>query len=285
MTELSINSKERQPLISVIMPVYNGEKYLAEAIESILDQTYKNFEFIIINDGSIDDTEKIILEFKKKDQRVKYISLDNNSGISEALNRGIKLATGEYIARMDCDDFSTETRFSEQIEYLTNNPNVDVLGSYFCLFYEDKKDCRIVPAYALDIYNGKPPVHHPTCMLKRKIFIEYGHYNSEFNNAEDVELWFRWFSQGVKFSNLPKVLYQKRIHEGSVSIAKMRHQFFLLLKINILAITKYKLRFSLKGYLHIAEQILYLVYLLLRLDKIYTRDKKMYSVREKAEII
>ncbi|MDA1169095.1 MAG: glycosyltransferase [bacterium] len=273
------------PLVSVVMPVYNGQKYLAEAIESVLNQTYSIFEFIIVDDGSSDKSKMIIEKHERSDSRIQYIGLKRNGGISNALNIGIKAAKGEYVARMDCDDIIPPERFLKQVAYFQKHfTDVDVLGTYFCLFQNGLIDvCREVPAYAGDVYNGKPPVHHPTCMIKRRTFLDHGYYNSKFNNAEDVELWFRWFSQGVKFHNIPQVLYRKRIHEGSVSISKMSHQIYLLLRINIIAISKYRMRFSAKGYLRILEQTLYLVYLFLRLDRFYVRDKSIYHLKRKSE--
>lgn len=273
------------PLLSVVMPVYNGEQYLGEAIKSVLAQTYSNFEFIIINDGSNDDTELIIKNYQWKDPRIKSINLKQNGGISNALNVGIDFAHGDYIVRMDCDDIITTDKFSRQVEYFREHKEkVDVLGSYFCFFYDNSIDrCKMVPAYAHDVRNGKSPVHHPTCMIRRNIFQKYGKYNSKYDNAEDVEMWFRWYSQGVKFDNIPEVLYKKRIHEGSVSVARVKNQTYLLLKINIIAIFKYRIGFTVSGYKHVIEQFLYFIYLVLRLDRIYVRKKSVYAMKRKVE--
>ena len=267
-------NKAFQPLLSVVMPVYNGEKYLKEAIESVLNQTYKNFELIITNDGSIDSTGRIINEFMRKDDRVKVIRLKKQGGISNAMNVAIKNAKGDYIVRTDGDDICSSDRFQQQVNYILSNPTTDVLGTYFCVFNDDRlKACKTVPAYIDNIKNGMPPVHHPTCLIRKEIFKKYGTYLTKYNNAEDVELWFRWFSQGVRFKNIPKVLYKKRIHSGSVSIAKIKSQEYLLLKINLIALLKYKIKFSRKGYLRVLEQALYLLYLTFGLDKIYKKNK------------
>ncbi len=278
-------NEKKTSLLSVVMPVYNGEKYLAEAIASVLAQTYSHFEFIIVNDGSNDQSEAIIQAYQKDETRIQYIHLPNNIGISHALNEGVKTARGDYVVRMDCDDLITPDKFFKQLEYFQKHSSeIDILGTYFCLFYPGAGNtCQTVPAYVYDVYNGKPPVHHPTCMIKRQTFINFGYYNSAYDDAEDVELWFRWYAQGVRFANLPESLYKKRIHERSVSIFKMKHQMYLLLKININAIIKYHLRFTVKGYLRILEQVFYLLYLFLRLDRIYVRDKTMYHIKRKAE--
>ncbi|EKD56889.1 MAG: glycosyl transferase family protein, partial [uncultured bacterium] len=183
---------------------------------------------------------------------------------------------GKYIVIVDSDDKCLPNRFEQQVKYFQNNSSkVDVLGTAYNLYSDDqmKKIIDVVRANAKDLYDGKPPVHNPTCMIKKNIFLKYGYYDSRFDNAEDVELWFRWYSQGVKFKNIPEVLYKKRIHSGSVSIAKIKSQEYLLLKINLIALLKYKIKFSRKGYLRVLEQALYLLYLTFGLDKIYKKNK------------
>ena len=121
--------------ISVLMPAYNAEKYIGEAIESILNQTYKDFEFIIINDGSIDRTEDIILSYD--DPRIIYLKNKENSGIVASLNNGLKQAKGQYVARMDADDISLPTRFEKQLQYMESNQHIFVLGTSLILFGEN----------------------------------------------------------------------------------------------------------------------------------------------------
>lgn len=273
-TENTITVGQR-PLLSVVMPVYNGEKYLVEAIESVLAQSYPNFEFIVINDGSKDNTGTIVRSYQGKDSRIHYIELRRNAGISNALNMGIRASKGEYIVRMDCDDMIHPDRLLRQLRYFQDNAGeFDVLGSYFCVFYDEStSECETVPAHIDDIHNGKPPVHHPTCMIRRNIFFDYGWYDSAYDNAEDYDLWVRLFSQGVRFENMTDVLYRKRIHRGSVSISRIKHQIYIMLRIDFKAIFKYHIRFTARGYAHILEQFLYLVYLSLGLNRIYARGK------------
>ena len=120
------------------MSVYNGEKYLAEAIKSILNQTYKNFEFIIVNDGSKDNSVEIIKNYMKKDNRIVLIDRENK-GLPYSLNEGISIAKGQYIARMDADDISLSNRFEKQIKYMEEN-KIDVCGSYIKLFGDNTKE-------------------------------------------------------------------------------------------------------------------------------------------------
>ena len=120
------------PLVSVIMSVYNGEKYLVQAIDSILNQTYQNFEFIIIDDCSTDNSSHILQEYAKKDSRIKIIKKEKNIGIKgfiENLNLGISIAEGKYIARMDADDISLPERFQKQVTFLENNPEIFMVGA------------------------------------------------------------------------------------------------------------------------------------------------------------
>lgn len=267
---------QQEILLSVIMPVYNGEKYLAAAIESVLSQTYSHFEFFIVDDASTDQTNQIITQYAKQDSRIFHLANEHNAKQSEARNQPIRKARGKYIVLVDSDDICLTNRFEKQLKFLQNNPGIDVVGSSYCLFADNNiDDCQtVISAKVDDIYHGMPPVHNPTCMIKRSTFLQHGFYDSQFDNAEDVELWFRWFSRGVKFANISEILYKKRNHRGSVSISNIKSQVYLLFKINVIAATRYHIRFSLKGYLHALEQLLYFFYLTFRLDRIYTKNHK-----------
>jgi len=118
-----------EPLISVVMPVYNTEKFVAEAIESILAQTFTDFEIIIIDDCSTDKSWQIIQDFSEKDQRIVTIQNSENQGLARSLNKGLKIAKGQFIARMDADDISMPQRFEIQLDFLKNHPDVGVVGS------------------------------------------------------------------------------------------------------------------------------------------------------------
>ena len=117
------------PLVSVVMPVFNAGDFLVAAIESILKQTYKNFEFVIVDDGSIDNSWKIISKFANKDRRIKILKNKENLGIAKTMNEAIKKAKGQFIARMDADDIALSKRLEKQVEFLLNNPDTGVLGS------------------------------------------------------------------------------------------------------------------------------------------------------------
>lgn len=204
-------------LISVILPVYNGEKYLKESIESILNQTYTNFEFIIIDDGSKDSSLEIIREYEKEDERIVVVSRENK-GLIATLNEGMERAKGKYIARMDQDDISLPERFERQIKVMKNN-NIMVCGTYTKVIDEDGKYIKdgIVPTQDDEIVKKllecTNPLFHPTVMFKKfdNIF-----YNEFAHNCEDYELWLKYTEIG-KIENLPEYLLKYRIELSSIT--------------------------------------------------------------------
>ena len=167
--------------ISVLMPVYNtNKKYLKQSIESILKQTFKDFEFIIIDDGSDIKTKKFLKSFK--DDRIVLIENEKNLGLIKTLNKGIKLAKGEFIARMDADDISTPDRFEKQLLYMTKNPEIGVLGSAFQIF-QKREEKIVMPTTDEDakkmLQTGVSPFAHPSVMIRKDLhwrIFEHGIY-------------------------------------------------------------------------------------------------------------
>ncbi len=206
------------PQISVIMPVYNGEKYLKEAIESILAQSYKDFEFIIINDGSTDETEAIIKSFP--DKRIVYIDNGENLGLAASFNAGIDAARGRYIARMDGDDVSLPDRFERQFSYLERKPHIGIVGSGIILINESGEKVAVHkrPRSHVEIKFASlfsSPMYHPTVMGRAEIFKSH-HYSETFSNSEDYELWSRLlFKADIRFSNLARPVLKYRIYPQS----------------------------------------------------------------------
>lgn len=217
---------KNKPLISVVMSVYNGEKYLAEAIESILNQTYTNFEFIIVNDGSSDKSIDIIKEYMTKDNRIVLIDREENKGLAYSLNEGISIAKGEYIARMDADDISLPTRFEKQIEYMEKN-ELDVCGSYIKLFGDNRKEQVIkYPITNEDIRFSLlffSCLAHPTVVFKKEVFDKVK-YNVDYKVAQDYQLWCDIANANFKIGNIPEVLLNYREHEAQASIEKFKRQ-------------------------------------------------------------
>lgn len=207
-------------LISVILPVYNAEMTIAEAIESILKQTYSDFEFIIINDGSIDKSEQIILSYT--DSRIKYYSNDGNKGLIYTLNRGIELSSGKYIARMDADDISLSERFAEQVRVMEEYPDIIVCGTMIKGFGNKKAENFNFVSFETDEKIRfqmvlASPIAHPTAMIRKKVLIDnHIRYNSEYLHAEDYKLWVDLISLG-NFYNVQKRLLLYRISISQIS--------------------------------------------------------------------
>ncbi|MBI9043084.1 MAG: glycosyltransferase [Anaerolineaceae bacterium] len=214
----NIRSEFHNYLISVIMPVYNGEQFLGEAVESILRQTYQNFEFIIIDDCSSDNSLEIINGFK--DKRITLIRNNKNFGVAISLNKGIDNSKGEFIARMDADDVSLPYRLENQIAYLNLYPEIGVLGASIMITDEGGKTRKLKKfppnheeiRFNLTICNN--PIAHPTVMMRRQILESVGGYCSHAK-IEDYNLWKRLLDL-TKFANLhePQLLY--RIHSSNV---------------------------------------------------------------------
>lgn len=207
-------------MISVILPAYNAQDTIAEAIQSIIDQTYKDWELIVINDGSSDDTKSIILSFP--DPRIKYIENDGNKKLIYTLNRGLKLATGKYIARMDADDISLPTRFERQVLYMENHPDCVCCGSLIHFFSNNRLFGKPVGISGDDIklkeYLFRDSCFaHSTVMIRTEVIKKCGlKYNSIYIHAEDYKLWIDLSEYGM-FHNIKEPLLNYRISGTQVS--------------------------------------------------------------------
>lgn len=214
----------KEPTISVVMPVYNGEKYLAEAIESVLKQTFTDFEFLVINDGSTDATEKIILEHGRKDSRLKYIKNEKNQGLSEALNKGISIATGEYIARMDGDDICLPKRLEKQLKALEKNPDIGICGASY-RFFGAKDNLMIQPEHHEDIVAGLLFGCTVTlAMFRKKLFTDHKlKYLTDYFPAEDYKMWADC-ARITRIYNVQEALFLYRWHGSQISTEKQQWQ-------------------------------------------------------------
>jgi glycosyltransferase involved in cell wall biosynthesis len=227
------------------MPVYNGEKYLDEAIQSILNQTYENFEFIIINDGSTDKSLEIIEKYKSQDERIVVISRENK-GLIDSLNEGIEKSKGKYIARMDADDISLPTRFEKQIE-LMEKEDADICGCHWFIMNELGKsiDCSTVPLSnpSLLLYlSYSVPFAHGSVMI-RKSFLEDNrlYYGSGYaKHAEDYDLWIKMFECGAKFVNVDDFLFRYRQFKQSLSQVNFKNNRSDAKKLGVAFVKKYK---------------------------------------------
>ncbi|HEY1047335.1 MAG TPA: glycosyltransferase [Bacteroidia bacterium] len=205
-----------KPLISVLLPVYNSGKYLSKAIESVLNQTYSNFELLLINDGSTDSSKKIVESFS--DPRIRFIDNPGNKGLIYVLNQGLSLAEGKYIARMDADDICYPDRFQKQIDFLEQHQDHGICGTHIRVIDGGEIIKRPLTDEDLRwwIFKGSP-LAHPSVMMKKEIFVNHGlQYNTEAYLVEDFDLWWR-MSLHCKMANLDEVLLAYRIHSEQES--------------------------------------------------------------------
>ncbi|MDV5102915.1 glycosyltransferase family 2 protein [Clostridium perfringens] len=209
-------------LVSVIMSVYNGEKYLNEAIESILNQTYKNIEFIIIDDGSTDGSSDIIRNYLI-DNRIKFLKNVTNKGLIYSLNRGIEESNGKYIVRMDCDDVSHLDRIEKQVNYMEKNSDIVMSGSDVNFIFEGIPFLKKKVSSQYDYEKIKVSTmfdstfSHPTVIIKRDYLIKNNlRYEEDYKNAEDYGLWTNIVPY-ANVSNLKEILLNYRIVKTSVT--------------------------------------------------------------------
>ncbi|MCK4553264.1 glycosyltransferase family 2 protein [Candidatus Pacearchaeota archaeon] len=222
-----VQNKSRKPKISVVMPVYNAEKYLDESIKSILNQTFKEFELIIINDASTDSSLKIIKKFQKKDKRVKLIKNKKNLGPAKARNKALKLAKGKYIAILDSDDICFPDRFKIQCDYLEDNPHIFLVGSSAIVIDEKGEKIGIFKKY--DNYKKiKKKLTKTNCMIHPSIMFKNAgdiFYRKKFQGSEDYDLYLRLLTSEKNLTNLQDILLKYRISENSF-VSTMPNQMF-----------------------------------------------------------
>ena len=209
------------PLISVVMSVYNDSKFLNTAIQSILDQTFKDFEFIIIDDGSTDNSQAIIERFTNVDSRVRFYKNKTNKGLAYSLNKGISLSIGKYIARMDADDISILDRFEKQLSYFNMNPQTDVLGTGAILIDENNFELgkKIMPSSNKEMKKHlyfNSCFFHPSVMAKKSFFLPNNLYNEKLMRSQDWFLWVDNFDK-YKYSNINEFLLKYRVNTSSTS--------------------------------------------------------------------
>jgi glycosyltransferase involved in cell wall biosynthesis len=211
------NSNAVAPLISVVLPVYNGEKYLADAIDSILLQTFVNFELIIIDDGSTDGSQHVLRGYERSDARVR-LTVRENRGLATTLNDSLEIARGAWIARMDQDDIALPHRFVRQLQWLEQT-GADICGTWVQRFgTSDKRIVRLRQtdeAIKMEML-FRSPLAHPTVMM-RTALVQKLRYDRAWEKAEDYDLWERAAEAGLKMTNVPEVLLLYRIHSEQIS--------------------------------------------------------------------
>lgn len=208
------------PTVSVLLPVYNAERYLRDSVQSVLDQTFRDFELIAVNDGSTDRSLEILESFARDDSRIRIVSR-SNTGIVGALNDGLRECAGALIARMDADDISLPQRFAQQVKYLQEHADCVLVGSRVLLIdpdgapirpWVDQLDHETIDRAHLD---REWPVVHPAVMMRREAVERVGGYRQRYATLEDLDLFLRLAEVG-KLANLPEILLHYRQHFSSI---------------------------------------------------------------------
>ena len=207
------------PKVSVFMPVYNAGIDLIEAVQSILNQTYTDFEFVIVNDGSTDNSIELLQQFT--DSRIRIINNDGNKGLIASLNIGLELCKGKYIVRMDQDDISLPTRIEKQVEFMDQHPEYGLIGTWFQDF-GDNIESKLVCYSSDDIqirirHLYQTHISHPTALLRNSVIKANNlKFDPNFVHGEDYEFWVR-MSAYCKLSNIPELLVLKRDHIHNIT--------------------------------------------------------------------
>lgn len=254
--------RDDKPLISVIMPVHNGGRFIREAIESILTQTYQNFELLIANDNSSDETQRIITEHCKRfPKKIKIIHLPMTHGAYGAANQAMKIARGDFIAPMDADDVSHLRRLEKEVDYLLRHPEVILVAGQARIIDETGNVIgeKVFPTEHNEIYKKFFEVHpivHPSCMIRRSLLPQKDRlYENKYGVNDDYYTLFTLFRHG-KFANLPPYLLDYRIHLGNSSLQKIKQKFYNTVRIRLMAIKDLGYRPTIGGILKMAVQII-----------------------------
>jgi len=277
--------KQNKPLVSVIIPVKNAGKFVGLAVQSIIDQTYKNWEMIVVDDGSTDETGKILKRFAKKDPRITVITHKESKGIGASLNLALTKAKGKFIARMDGDDISLPNRLATQVAFLQKNPQtvavggqaemIDGVGEIFAYkhFPTNQKTLREMIMWMV-------PIQHPIMMARASAYKKC-RYDESYKTAEDVEMFMQLLQYG-EFGNVPEVVYQYRKADTSNGYHNLKQTFYLTILGRWQGIVKHGYRPSVKGVLLSLMQLLIVSLLPAKLIvRLYESKRFLWLVRQK----
>ena len=229
---------EGRPLVSVVLPCRDAERYIRAALESILEQSYRELEILIIDNASADTTPEIVTGYAAADPRIRYLRNETDIGIAGSLNRGLREATGELIARMDADDIALSERLAKQVAYLEANPNCVICGTNIVLINADDEeigrrefgtdDADIKRRMLIDI-----PFCHPATMFRRQAVVEGGvYYDEQWRTVEDRDFWLRLADHGL-YANIPEDLMRYRISETSMKYAECRRTVYDIVRLQL----------------------------------------------------
>lgn len=217
--------------ISILMGIYNCAATLAEAIDSIISQTYTNWQFIICDDGSKDNSYDIAKKYEKMDpDRFVVIKNKSNIGLNSTLNRCLKIADGDYIARMDGDDVCAPTRFQKEVEFLNGHPDYAIVSTYMTTFDENGEwGCIKTLEYpqVKDFPTHVPMFCHAPCMIRKEAFMDVGGYTEDKRllRVEDYHLWYKFYAKGYKGYNIPEALYKMRDDRNALHRRTVKARF------------------------------------------------------------
>jgi glycosyltransferase involved in cell wall biosynthesis len=222
----------KNPKVSILMSVYNGANFLPKSIESVLDQSFANFEFIIINDCSTDNSLEIIKNYQRKDKRIKIISNKKNLGLTRSLNKGLKTANGKHIARIDADDYCRQDRLQKQTNFLEKNKNIFLVASWVLIVGEDSSPIGIkkIPVNSLVIAKR---LEKGNCLFHSSIMFRshpFARYRNKFIYAQDYDFYLRLLSKNKKIAVIPEPLISYRTSDETISIQKKAQQDFFAQK-------------------------------------------------------
>jgi hypothetical protein len=215
------------PRVSVVMPVHNGGPYLERAVESILGQSFTDFEFVIIDDGSTDSTPEVLRRYQAADHRVR-VHPQEKAGLVASLNNGCRQARAAYLARMDADDIAFPNRLARQVEFLDREPGVAVVGSATVTIDASGRElkrhgCPTSHGEIVEALREYNPFTHPSVMLRAEALAAVGGYRPAYQPAEDYDLWLR-LSERYRLANLPEPLLYYRLYPGQVSVSQLEQQ-------------------------------------------------------------
>ena len=229
---------ENAPRVSVLMSVFNGERFLKRAVESILGQTFTDFEFLILDDGSTDTTWEILGKYTEKDTRIVLIRNEQNIGLTRSLNKGLRLAQGEYLARQDADDISQAQRLELQVKFLDAHPEVGVVGSALEIIDENgkvlaqRKPAKVDAELRLEMLIKNSSLLHTSILARTSLLKELGGYNENIRFAQDYDLWWR-VSRKANLANLSEILVKWRESPGRISQARRQEQLECMFAISL----------------------------------------------------
>lgn len=254
-----MKTKFLQPLVSILLPVYNAERYLRASLESTLSQTYEKVEVICVDDGSTDDSYKILREFARIDKRVKVFRNSKNRGIGYTANKALRHARGQFIARMDADDIMFPERIEKQVAYLQANPDTVLVGGQCVVINEEGESVgeKRNPTTHEEIYKlmfTAMSVQNPTVMINKSLADKKSlQLDASLHPIDDLDMLFKLFRCG-EFANLPDFVLQYRVYRGSSTMQNPKKSFLLTLKVRARALRRYGYKPTLKSCIVCAVQ-------------------------------